>query len=143
MLIAVFSILGIALGATLQYVFSRFLEDRKHKRLLQTQAYVDFLRSVAEATHLDSTISEAQVHAKIADARARIALYGSSNVVAALAEFEKAGNAIISDEQHAAFVSLIQAMRGDDKVESAALELVVLGSSEARPANKRLQRTRP
>jgi len=142
MLIAVFSILGIALGATLQYVFSRFLEDRKHKRLLQTQAYADYLRSVAEAAHLDSTVSEAQVHARIADARARIALYGSPTVVKVLAEFERAGNAIIRVEQHAAFVRLIQAMRGDDQVESAALELVVLGSSEARPANTRLERTR-
>jgi hypothetical protein len=142
MLIAVFSILGIVLGATLQYVFSQFLEDRKHKRLLQTQAYADFLRSIAEAAHFDSTVSEAQVHAKIADARARIALYGSSKVVRELAEFERAGNAIISQEQHAAFIRLIQVMRGDDKVQSAELELVVLGSNEARPANTRLERTR-
>jgi len=142
MSIAVFSILGIVVGASLQYLFSRFLEERKHKRLLQTEAYADFLRSVAEATHLDSSVNEGQVHARIADARARIGLYGSPDVVRLLAEFERAGNAIISKEQHESFVLLIQAMRGDDKVGSADLELVLLGSSEARPANKRLQRTR-
>jgi len=135
-------ILGIVVGATLQYLFSRFLEERKHKRLLQTEAYADFLRGVAEATHLGLEVNENQVHARIADARARIGLYGSPNVVRLLADFEKAGNAIISEKQHKAFVLLIQAMRGDKKVDNADLELVLLGSGEARPANKGMQRTR-
>ena len=141
MLIAVYSILGVVVGASLQYLFSRFLEERKHKRLLQAQAYADFLRGVAEAAHLNLDVNENQVHAKIADARARIALYGSPDVVRLLAQFEKAGNAIISEEQHEAFLLLIQAMRGDNKVEGAVLKLVLLGSSEARPASKQLART--
>ena len=134
MLITVISILGIVVGASLQYVFSRFLDERRHKRLLQTEAYADFLRGVAEATHLDSTINEAQVHAKIANARARIALYGSPKVVSLLAEFERAGNAIITEQQHEAFVRLIKAIRGDDRIESAALALVLIGSRRG-PAN--------
>lgn len=70
----------------------------------------------------------AQIHARIANARARIALYGSPNVVTLLADFEKAGNAIVTDEQHKAFICLIKAMRGDDHVENSVLELVFMGS---------------
>jgi|SRR5882724_8797076 len=142
MLIAFFSILGIVAGASLQYLFSRFLEERKHKRLLETEAYADFLRGVAEAAHLSLDVNENQVHVRVADARARIGLYGAPNVVRQLADFERAGNAIITEEQHRAFILLIQAMRGDDKIDSAVLQLVVLGSGEARPANKGMQRTR-
>lgn len=39
MLIAFFSVLGIVVGATLQYLFTSFLEERKHRRSLQTAAY--------------------------------------------------------------------------------------------------------
>ena len=131
MFIALFSILGIVVGASLHYVFSRFLEGRKHLRLLQTEAYADYLRGVAEAAHHDLTVSEVQIHARIANARARIALYGSPNVVTLLADFEKAGNAIITNEQHEAFICLVKAMRGDDHVENAALELVLMGSPKA------------
>lgn len=57
MLIALFSILGIVVGASLQYVFSRFLEERKHRRLLQTEAYANYLLGVAEAAHFDLTMN--------------------------------------------------------------------------------------
>lgn len=134
MSIAIFSVLGIVVGATLQYLFTRFLEERKHKRLLQTEAYVDFLRSVADGAHLHAGVNEAEVHARIADARARIALYGSPDVVRLLAEFDRTGNAIITKEQREAFVRLIKVMRGDDQVESDVLEVVLIGASERRPS---------
>lgn len=52
MLITFFSVLGIVVGASLQYLFTSFLEDRKHHTSLQTAAYSDFIRAVAEAAHM-------------------------------------------------------------------------------------------
>lgn len=71
---ALFTLLGIVAGAILTYLFTRSHEQQKHYRLLQTGAYADYLRGVAEAAHLDLSISENEVHARISDAEARICL---------------------------------------------------------------------
>lgn len=130
MSIALFSFLGIVVGASLQYLFSRYLEERKHHRLLQTQAYADYLRGVSEAAHLSLAVKEEQAFARIADAKTRICLYGSQEVVMSLAKFERSGGVINNEEQREAFVALIQAMRGDSNVKSTELELILLGSNE-------------
>lgn len=140
MSVAFFSLLGIAVGATLQYLFSRYLEERKHTRLLQTQAYANYLRAVSDARHLSLTVREEDVLTRLADAKTRICLYGSKRVVALLADFERHGSVIGNEEQRSAFVALITAMRGDSKVENAELEINLLGPDEERPVRKRLRR---
>ena len=140
MSIALFSVLGIVVGASLQYLFTRYLEERKHYRSLQTEAYADYLRGVAQAAHLNLTVNESEIFARIADAKTRVCLYGSQEVVKLLAQFESSGGIIGNEEQCEAFVAIIQAMRGDSNVESKELELILLGSGEERPAKKRLPR---
>jgi len=129
MSIALFSFLGIVVGASLQYLFTRFNEDRKHYRLLQTEAYADYLRAVAEGAHLSLSVDEAERHARIANAKTRVCLYGAKEVVALLAQFEREGAVIGNEQQCKAFVRLVQAMRADSHVQSADLELILLGDS--------------
>jgi hypothetical protein len=138
MLIALFSILGIVIGVVLQYRFGRIQEERKHNRILQTEAYADYLKAVADAAHL-SLGKESEVHARTANAKARICLYGSPGVVEKLAQFERSGGAIITEEQHVDFIKLVQAMRGDKKVTSADLDFVLMGAKEGRPIRQRLK----
>ena len=44
-IVGVLPIVGVVIGATLQYLFSISSEQRKHQQDLKTQAYVDFIRS--------------------------------------------------------------------------------------------------
>jgi hypothetical protein len=121
------TLLGIAVGAILTYLFTRSHEYEKHSRLLITQAYSDYLRGVAEAAHLNLESNEAEIFARVADAKTRVCLYGSQEVVALLAAFEREGGVIGNTQQRELFVSLILAMRGNSKVQSSDLETVLFG----------------
>jgi hypothetical protein len=123
----ILTLLGIAVAAVLTFLLTRRQESEKHRRLMVTQAYADYLRGIAEAAHLNLESNEAQIHARIADAKARICLYGSSEVVTLLAAFEKAGASTVTPQQHELFASLVLTMRGDSKVQRADLEMVLFG----------------
>jgi hypothetical protein len=125
---AIFTVVGIVIGALLTFFLTRRHESEKHKRAMITQAYSDYLRGVAEGAHLNLESNEAEIHARIADAKARICLYGSPEVVAQLAAFEKAGASVVTPAQHEIFASLVLTMRGDSKVQRADLETVLFGN---------------
>ena len=124
---ALLALLGIAVGAILSYLFTRSHEQEKHYRLLQTGAYADYLRCVAEAAHLNLESDEANLFARAADAKTRICLYGSQKVIALLAAFEKEGGVIDTPQQRSAFVRLVQAMRLNSGAEIADIELILFG----------------
>lgn len=126
--IAVLPLIGVVLGAALQFWLSRAAAREQHTVTLRSQAYADYLRAVAAAGHLRSDEDLRDAHRDAADAKARIAVYGSTDVIKALARFEKAG-AILSDGPAAkAFVSLVAAMRpGADAPDENELELLLLG----------------
>jgi membrane protein YqaA with SNARE-associated domain len=42
-------IIGLVIGAALNYLFTKFLEERRHRRNLKTQAYVDFSHNFMDA----------------------------------------------------------------------------------------------
>ncbi|MGA3185832.1 MAG: hypothetical protein ABSF22_01865, partial [Bryobacteraceae bacterium] len=45
------------------------------------------------------------------NAKARVSIYGSADVISALADFEKAGAMTFTQEQHVAFLAVVSAMR--------------------------------
>src|SRR5881628_3341481 len=108
MLIAFFSFLGVIVGASLQYFFMRLLEERKQRRSLQTKAYTDYIQAVAESRHMSLYTEQASIFARLADAKTRICLYGSPEVIARLAEFESKGGVIGDDHQQEAFMRVIE-----------------------------------
>jgi len=91
---AVLPLLGVVIGATMQYWLSRSAESRKQLQLLQSQAYVDYLRAVTKSAHADSQDVARLALAEASDAKARLAVYGTSEVIAALARFEETGAVI-------------------------------------------------
>ncbi len=133
MSIALFSFLGIVVGAGLQYLFTQRLEGRRHFKLLQTQAYADYLRGVAEAAHLSLRIDEAELYSRIADAKTRVCMYGSSEVIDLLAEFETEGGMIGTEQQRKVFLRIVQAMRGNSKIDGSKFGVVLFGKDEGRP----------
>lgn len=131
---AVLSFIGVVVGAVLQFLFTRHLDNKKHQRDLRAKAYADYLQCVsahANLGHGGSTTEGRQLGAETADAKCRISLYGAPTVISAFAAFERLGAAMQTDEQCGAFISMVAAMREDALGGSTAsptdLEAVVLG----------------
>ncbi len=133
---AVLSFFGVVIGASLQYVFTRYLESQRHHRELRTQAYLDFLKYVSELAHLNdpSDSQNRDLLAKTTDAKAPICLYGSGEVVRAFAVFERRGAIVKSIPQREAFVNMVSAMRRDSGSPSGSrvedLEAILLGNRD-------------
>jgi hypothetical protein len=108
---AILPLIGVAIGALLQHWLSRNAEARKQLELLRSQAYVDYLRAVAKAAHASSSDAQRSALADAADAKARIAVYGSARVVQALAAFEQAGPTLDNPRSIACFLAVVSAMR--------------------------------
>lgn len=104
---------GVLIGACLQYAFSRRIETRKQLATIRTQAYVDFLKACAQG----AILSEAEPDRRreclvlVIDAKARIAVYGTEPVLAALAEYERHGANLSDPRTQEAFIRLCQLMR--------------------------------
>ena len=71
--IAIFSLVGVVVGAVLQFWLSRTAQREKHAANLRSQAYADYLRAVAAAAHLRSDEDLRDAHREAADAKARLA----------------------------------------------------------------------
>lgn len=129
MTVALFSFFGIIIGASLQYLFTKVLEEKRHYRDLRARAYADYVRFVSEAAHclVQPMSGEGrQLLAKITDAKARLCLYGSTEVVNNLAEFDRAGGEIKSYAQRQAFVQLLRSMRSEADITNSDLEAIML-----------------
>ena len=109
--VALLTLAGVVVGATLQFWFGREGERRKHMELLRAESYVDYLHAVASVAHADSPDEQRIARKAVADAKARIAVYGTANVVAALARFERAGAVLNNGPSCQAFAELVSAMR--------------------------------
>ena len=113
------SVLGVVTGALLQFWFSRRTTDWSRLQEKRVQAYVDFLKGVAgvaQALRFNDKKAEHDSSALFADARARIAVYGHSKVISALAAFLRTDQKLMSTGACEAFMQLIQAMRQVSKV---------------------------
>jgi hypothetical protein len=133
--VAIVGILGIILGAALQFFLGKRAEASKQFKLFQTQAYVDFLKGWAasgRAKFFGDKEREIEFTILLSDSRARISIYGSARVVKALAEFINKYNENYSDEGMKAFARLIQIMREEsfsrrDFVEIEEIEEILHG----------------
>jgi hypothetical protein len=130
-LLASLPIVGVAVGAILQYLFSRNAEDRKHLLVLRREAYADYLRAVAAVGFAKDRESILQARAALAQTKARIAIYGTQSAVAALARFEETDCNLKHQSACAAFVTLATCMRESDPVSPTDLRLVLLGAESA------------
>lgn len=131
---AILSFFGLIVGAILQFIFSRYLDNKKHQRDLRAKAYADYLRCVSEQANLKyqrQSSEGRQLDAKTADAKCRISLYGASTVIAAFAKFEHMGATTKTPEQRNAFTNMVLEMRqdalGGSSVDLKDIEAVLLG----------------
>jgi hypothetical protein len=132
----VLPLVGVIVGATIQFVFSRVGESAKAKATLRVQAYVDYIACLSDSAHLSLSRDKAEIMARATSAKTRISIYGSANVVTALADFEKAGAHIGSNGHRTAALALISAMRNESvgnkqKVSDETLRLVLFGEDRS------------
>lgn len=80
-----FPLVGVVVGAAMQYWFSSSAEFRKQIQLVKSRSYVDYLQAVTRAAHARSPDAARSARIDAADAKARMAVYGTSDVIAALA----------------------------------------------------------
>jgi hypothetical protein len=103
---AALTFIAAGLGSLLGAFLARHTERFKHLQDLRSAAYTDFLRGVA-------TAAEQGGIARIADSRARIAIYGGKNVVHSLSEFISLGAQTQNREGMEAFADLCMVMRAE------------------------------
>ena len=128
LLTAALSMVGVLIGAALQYVFGRTLESKKQIQTQKAQAYSDYFKATAALAQASSKDGLAQA----ADAKTRISLYGSATVVHSLAEFERAGPRLDNPVSKAALLKALQSMRTDvgagrSAAASSDLEAIIFG----------------
>ena len=135
----IYSLLGLVVGAVLQFYFTRHLDSKKHQRELRSNAYADYLQCVSEHANMafqKNSPEGRQLGAKTADAKARISLYAAPVVISAFAAFERMGATMNTDEQCNSFIEMVAAMRqdslGGSSVMNADLQAVVLGVRHAK-----------
>lgn len=114
----------VAAIVSLSVVFlTRRSETIKQLHSLRTTAYVDFIRSVSALAVVgrepvrerEHFLKEWESRLLLADAKARIAIYGSESVVSSLATFLRGGVVLDSSERMKAFTAVCQTMRTDSR----------------------------
>ena len=137
MLTAVFSFMGIIIGASLQYLFTRHIESQRHQRDLRSKAYMDYLKCVCEQAQFrykENTKERAELFSRTADSKARICLYGSDKAITAFSTFEKLGASMNTSEQRLTFTNMVSIMRNDSGNKFGAhiedLQIILLGYHE-------------
>lgn len=104
------SVIGGLAVVIAQSFYTRRLDAEQRTNEARNQCYADYLRAVAEAAlHRGSTDGKIS----IADAKARIAVYGSVSAVHTMSKFEEAGSDLRSLDGRHAFLGIVRAMRSD------------------------------
>jgi hypothetical protein len=123
-------IVGAMLAAASQYYFSRRTESAKNYQTLRTTAYVDFIRSTAEiamSQKVQDREKELEGSINMADAKARIGIYGSERVVAAIATFFRDHGALTSAAAYLSFIQIVATMRSETSGGEEAIPFANIG----------------
>lgn len=100
-----------------KHQLSRALETSNRREDLRIQAYVDFIKGVTGITIAQRTIepsSESEYVRLLADAKVRIAIYGSKEVAELLAYFVEEHGALTNDSAMRSLVDVIRKMREEN-----------------------------
>ncbi len=109
------------LGAVFGAFLTRWTEKYKQLQSLRADAYVDFLRGVSKlgvvqkdaVRDKDSFLEERDAMITVADAKARIAIYGSREVVRSLSAFMDGGAVLNTSERLRSFAEICRLMRDE------------------------------
>ncbi|MDC7712121.1 hypothetical protein [Vogesella indigofera] len=120
-------LIGVGFGAWLQAHFTRKNSQNSKLIELQNKAYADFFNSAAAIAVAQRTGDRSRLESELAilaDAKARICVYGHSIVVEALANFMRAGGTLQTESEILSFTHLCICIResvgmGNESVSSS------------------------
>ena len=110
-LIAIFGLLAAGLGAVIHSLFQQWQSKSDSLRNQKIESYASYFNGVAQLSHALTKDEIARGNAIVAEARGRIALYGSPEVIEAMTQTFRRGS--IRDEDAAIHAVMIRAMRSD------------------------------
>lgn len=121
-IISVVAATTAVIAAVITVFLTRRSETIKQLQSLRISAYVDFIRAVAGLASIRQVPVQSKEHFQkqweltmmLADAKARIAIYGSRLVLAALAELLRGGYEL-TGERAKSFTAICQLMRRDTR----------------------------
>lgn len=106
---------SVVLGGVLTYILQLRKDRITQKQTLKIKAYTDYMQAAAALSSKD-VAKHQEARTLLTDARLRILLYGSSEVIANMATFDRAGADLTTQEGMKAFIPVIYSMReGDGK----------------------------
>ena len=129
LLLALLPIIGVIIGAFLQHLFNKGSNAEKQQTELKNAAYVDYLRSMAKSAHAISVDEQRSAIMDAANAKARIAVYGTPSVISALAKFEDAGAELKNEHSIDCFLELAQNMRNKKVLSNQDLFKILIGKN--------------
>jgi len=129
-IVALIGLIGVGASALIQYFLSGQREKNKNMVEIQTQAYLDFINAVSDiassAKHNKArTLEELQ---KLTQAKSRMILIGSDDVVKEAHRFFTEFQALDDKESFKAFSKVVLAMRLDLAGSNSLSSKVVLES---------------
>ncbi len=134
-IVAIVGILGIVTGAFVQYLFNKRFETSRQFNLLQTQSYIDFIKGISgsgKAQFLNDKEKEKEFIILAAEARLRVSIYGSEDVIKKIAKLFREHEGVNSEKAKDEFSELINLMRKEsigrpDFVSNDEIKEVVFG----------------
>lgn len=114
-------IIGIIVGAILQYYFNKRFEENKQMDLLKIEAYTDFIKAINAISISQKTnnkIKEFEYLILLADSKTRISVYGSDEVVNAISNLYRQGALLDNLESQKKMIEVIQQMRKETFTEN-------------------------
>ncbi len=115
LVVALIGLVGVLASALVQYYLGRQAEAKKKTVEIRAQAYLDLINSVSEiagsAKHeVERSLEQLQ---KLTQAKNRVVLIGSDEVIKAVNSFWMEYGSLDSEESFAAFSLIVSAMRKD------------------------------
>lgn len=136
-----FGLLGVLVGALIQFWFGRRAAKELRYLELKSQACADYLNSIASVAFA-SPEGRSQALQKVAAAKAHLCVFGDGPVIEQMVRLEKTSLDLSQPAAQEALITLLQVMRNRGiavgQVDDSAFQILLLG---AKPSNKALQPT--
>jgi hypothetical protein len=107
-------VIGVVIGALLQFLLSKKNETKKQQDLLKISAYTDLIKGLAGmaiSRKYKDSIKEMEFKILVADAKSRICVYGDDTVIEKISYYLKMGGTLNSIDSEKAFVDIIVEIR--------------------------------
>lgn len=124
-LLALLPLAGVVIGAFLQSTRER----KNQKKALKIKAYTDYLQAAATLSSKDQS-KHIDARVLLTDAKIRIAIYGSKEVITNIAAFDRSGASLINADGMNSFLKITSAMRSEeinDQIKKADMGQLIFG----------------